>query len=156
MLEAQIANENDNLINELNNIKETDLVLFTIIMDLISAVDSDAGLIRNQLFDYSQNIDNTIYYIAATQSQLESKQIEYLDALLINDKVTQIFNPCGDAIAIIDEVIYKTESGNLFIFYSKNGSRRSPTLLHSGNHYAKLDSCKFYVTENNEIINDRR
>lgn len=151
MLEAQIEHENISLAEVLDGMgQDSDSATFAGAVNLISTPTTNINIVKNQLFSYSQELSNVIYYISAIQDQLIDKQAEYLE-LLLEEPVERIMDPCNDMPLLVDEFLYQTQSNRVYIFYATNGKRRSATLLNQGEHVTLLDACKFYVPADGEV-----
>jgi hypothetical protein len=69
-----------------------------------------------------------------------------------------IVNPCGDAPGIIDEVFLQLSNGTLLASFSANASGLNTrfAVLPAGSYQTTDgDNCKFDVTANGEVVNER-
>jgi len=122
---------------------DSNLVLLQTLTQQLEDTDEDLqdqiDQLRNDINIAQSNYNASLISMSNTIATLEGS---------LNNSISQIINPCGDA-AGFDEVILKTRGGE-FLAYFESGSKRFLTKLSNGS-YTTTDgtSCTFHVSGSN-------
>lgn len=120
---------------------------------LIQLLSADVTTNAAYITSINEDIEQMQEHINNQQVVINNHQVE-LANLAMQDGITELFDPCGDAVGF-DEVLLKTKSGS-YIAYFESGSQRYLTVLKKNTNYRVTDgsNCYFTINNNGEVANE--
>lgn len=108
--------------------------------------------LHSDILDSNHAETNTLLSIVQSLQVQTNNAVSQLVSLQSNDSVTSFLNPCGDNPGHYDEVLLKTNSGQV-IAYFEDGGKRFLSVLEFNTNYQTTDkqSCVFQLDNNGNL-----